>query len=459
MKWRRAHGHRSLGLRLVTLFGLLALAVGAVVIGGTERLLRFGYGGVVQPLLSDYVDRLAAEIGSPPSVEAARALEARLPVRVQIEGPSVQYDGRPYGQRHRQDEHARHGEGGERYEAGSILTRRSADGHTLRFGIAPEVWRDRPRAMGWWMLALLLAALALAYHAVRRLFRPIDDIAAGAQRYGSGDFATPIPVRRRDELGALAQQVNRMAAELRRMLDSKRALLLAISHELRSPLTRARLNAELLGEAAAGAAGAMGAAASPIPEREALLQDLEEMRRLIEQLLEHERLAGGHQALHREHCDVAALLDELLDESFPDAGLEWTLAPDLGQAAIDPARLKLALRNLIANALRHGQAAASDGAAQALHGPLLSARREGDQLVLQVRDFGPGVPPDQLGRLAEPFYRPDSARGRASGGVGLGLALARMVAQAHGGELELANAAPGLAATLRLPAAPAPQGA
>ena len=111
----------------------------------------------------------------------------------------------------------------------------------------------------------------------------------------------------------------------------------------------------------------------------------------------------------------------------------------------DPMRLKLLLRNLIDNALRH-----SAGAARA---PIVSLRREADgRVALGVRDFGPGVSDEQLQRLSEPFYRTDSARARATGGVGLGLYLCRLIAQAHGGELRLRHAEPGLEATALLDA-------
>jgi signal transduction histidine kinase len=109
-------------------------------------------------------------------------------------------------------------------------------------------------------------------------------------------------------------------------------------------------------------------------------------------------------------------------------------------------RLRLALRNLLENALRHGKA---EGGAP----PVVFLRREsGGEIALGVRDRGPGVPPDRLARLGEAFYRPDDARSRSSGGVGLGLHLCRLVALAHGGGLRLANAGPGLEAALVLPA-------
>jgi signal transduction histidine kinase len=111
-----------------------------------------------------------------------------------------------------------------------------------RAGLDTGSWRERPQRVGWTtLLVLLLLTAILAYTYVRRLLRPLDDIRAGAQRFGRASSSEPIPVRRRDELGQLADDVNAMAASIHQMLEAKRGLLLAISHELRSPLTRARL--------------------------------------------------------------------------------------------------------------------------------------------------------------------------------------------------------------------------
>jgi len=263
------------------------------------------------------------------------------------------------------------------------------------------------------------------------LFGPLKEIGAGVERFGRGDFSQPIPLRRHDELGVLAEQVNTMAADLQGMLDAKRALLLAISHELRSPLTRARLNAELVPEGR---------------ERDALLRDLAEMRDLVTSLLESERLAQPHAALQREPTDLAALVQGLQAGCFAGRALVVDLPPDLPTAEADKTRLTLLLRNLIDNALRH--------AGEAARPPELAARWDGTTLTLTVRDHGPGVPPEFLARLAEPFYRTDSARLRATGGVGLGLYLCRLVAQAHGGSLRFEAAGPGLRAVVSLPWAP-----
>jgi len=274
----------------------------------------------------------------------------------------------------------------------------------------------------------MLVLVTFAYLRVRALLRPIDDIRAGAIRYGAGDFSRPIPTRAHGELGELAQRVNGMADGLHGLLDAKRQLLLAISHELRSPLTRARLNAELVDEGAA---------------RDALLHDLAEMRDLITDLLESERLAAGHAALQTESVDLNALVRDVVSGQFATSGLRLALDPALPAAALDPTRLRLLLRNLIDNALRHS--------AEATAAPSVTTRFDPGCLTLTVRDHGPGVDEAQLAQLAQAFYRPDSARERTTGGVGLGLYLCRLVAQAHGGSLTLRNAHPGLQVELRLP--------
>ena len=421
-------GRRSLRWRLVTLFLLLAAATAAVFLVGMQRVLQGGWQAYAQPLLADYADRLAAEIGSPPDLARAQAIVARLPVSVHIDGPLLQWDSRPprrWSDRFdRFDHYDEDDHDGERFG----LVRRTADGHVIRFGLAPPPPGARPRWAGWLTLAALLALTGLAYAFVRRMFAPLADIAAGAERYGRGEFAPAIPVRRDDELGQLAGRINRMADGLHGMLDAKRALLLAISHELRSPLTRARVNAELLPEG---------------PQQAALVRDLALMRDLVADLLESERLQSGHAALQAEPTDLSALVRELVAGHFAWQPLVLDLAADVAPVTVDPARLRLLLRNLIDNALRHGAGAADP--------PRVTLRSDGHgHALFSVRDHGPGIAPEHLSQLGEAFYRPDSARTRAAGGVGLGLHLCRLVVHAHGGSLELRNAAPGLEAIVRL---------
>jgi signal transduction histidine kinase len=234
-----------------------------------------------------------------------------------------------------------------------------------------------------------------------------------------------------DELGELASTINTMAADIQQMLDAKRSLLLAISHELRSPLTRARLNTELLPETEELHAS-----------REALLRDLALMRDLVTDLLESERLTARHAALHCEPVELKTLALEVLNSL--DQSVQQDIADDLPMLQLDPGRIRLLLRNLMDNALRHS--------VDALQTPLLRLRATAlGGAEISVRDFGAGVPPEQLPKLAQAFYRPNAARTRDDGGVGLGLYLCKLVALAHGGEFTIANASPGLVVTVTLP--------
>jgi signal transduction histidine kinase len=435
LKHALVHGvTHSIKGRLVALFLLLAVGTIGVFLAGMQRALHNGWEAYAMPLVADYADRLAAEIGSPPDVARARALTERLPITVRIDGPQVQYDSQP--RRHGAPLHPQAESQGPdgttaTAPAGWGLARTTSDGHRIRFGFARPPDHLRPRLYGWFTLAGLLLLTAAAYSTVRHLLSPLDGIGRGVEAYGRGEFGKPIAVQRRDELGALAGRINGMAGNLKGMLDSQHALLLAISHELRSPLTRARVNAELIEEGDA---------------RTALLSDLGQMRDLISSLLESERLSAGlggpvgnagRSALHLEATDLADLAREVALEAFAGRPITLKLENTLGLVLVDATRMRLLVRNLLDNALRH----TPEGAPP----PELRLQREADgEIALGVRDHGAGLPQEQIAQLGQAFYRPDAARTRSAGGVGLGLYLCRLVAQAHGGTLRVRRAEPGL---------------
>ncbi len=422
---KRAFAH-SLRVRLVAMFVLLAFAMASVFLFGMQAALSTGWRDTAKPLVTDYIDMLAADIGSPPSIERAQALTQRLPLSVRLSGPQINWRSHPqdpdYGRGWMDDK--RSGPDELRF-----YERTTADGHRIQFGVNMQLVHDRPRLIGWATLATLLLLTWLAYTRVRRMLRPLDDIRAGALRFGAGDFIQPIPVQHAcspDQLGELATTINTMGADIHQMLEAKRALLLAISHELRSPLTRARLNTELLPETP-----------ELQPNREALLRDLALMRDLVTDLLESERLASPHAALHREPVDLAALVASVVDGLPGSPVIQTEIGTALPIMALDPIRMRLLLRNLLDNALRHSMDTSQP--------PRVSVQPSADGGVqLRVRDFGAGVAEDQIPNLGQPFYRPDAARTREGGGVGLGLYLCRLVAQAHGGSFTVRNAQPGL---------------
>jgi signal transduction histidine kinase len=408
----------SMRWRLVVVFVMFSMASTAVFLYGMREMVHAGWRGYGRPLVAGTVDLMAREIGTPPDIGRAEALTRRMPVVIRIDGPVVHWMSPNMPARvFHFGPHA-----GPDPEGGIMISRHLADGHVVSFGLAAEPPPMRDESVGWFTLGVLLALTAAAFAYVRWLFRPLEDIREGAVRFGRGDFAHRIPATRRDELGDLAQRINTMGGEIGAMLDAKRALLMALSHERRSPLTRARVNAELIEDGG---------------PRDALLRDLGQMRDLIEDLLESERLTAGHAALLREPTSMAALVEETLAKHFPDRVVTVVVSPGLPTVNVDRLRVRLLLRNLVDNALRHG---GGESPPEVRVEPGDAA----DTVRLVVRDYGPGVPEDALPRLSESFYRADPARQRATGGVGLGLTLCRLVVEAHGGRWALSNAAPGL---------------
>jgi signal transduction histidine kinase len=280
------------------------------------------------------------------------------------------------------------------------------------------------------IVGLGLSFLLLGYAAVSWLFKPIRAIRTGAEQIGRGNFDHRIESIRHDELGDLATDINELAADVQDMLDAKRALLLGISHELRTPLSRLRLLIEFVDDG----------------KQQELKAEVVEMEKIIVSLLEAERLNSRHASLTRSTVRVSDLVAELIDDFFDRerARIRVIDRSEGRSASIDEARVSLLLKNLVSNALRYSPADS---------GPVeLTFAVDDHELVFRVRDRGPGIAPEQVEHIGEPFYRGDPSRTRDSGGTGLGLYLATLVARAHGGSLRLVDSAePGACFEARLP--------
>jgi len=420
---------RSLSFRLLVIFVVLG---GLFVLGTIDAVQRFYNSdqirGLISGHLSLHVSYVKEDIGVPPRIDRAIAITEKVPVDIRILGPGVDWasdDAFP------------------RLEQLSFKP-------SPRFGDSPDAWADelagvdfanldrhdflRMRQGGYQIvvstprisdvpegpplipliLGLGLFFLLVAYAAVTWLFRPIRTIRKGARRIGRGNFDFRIPNIRRDQLGDLATDINKMAEDVENMLDAKRALLLGISHELRTPLSRMRLGIEFLDDNDGA---------------EDLKAEIIEMEKIVSSLLEAERLSSRHVQLTRDTVVIGDLISDMLDDFFTRDRDRITVAlPDEPiTVALDEARITLLLKNIISNALRYSKA--EDGPVE------LAVTTANGDLVMTVTDHGPGLTADQATRIGEPFYRSDQSRARESGGTGLGLYLANLVARAHDGSL------------------------
>ncbi|MDO9520453.1 MAG: HAMP domain-containing sensor histidine kinase [Pseudohongiella sp.] len=251
------------------------------------------------------------------------------------------------------------------------------------------------------------------YWLVRRLMDPVRRLRQGAEIICAGDLSYRVEVTRNDELGELTESINHMADSLQSMLEAKRQLLLAISHELRTPVTRAKLQLEFMEDSAL---------------RETLRDDINEIDLLISDLIEAERLSTRHASLIPDDVDFADYIG-MLSEQYQnyEGGLILEMPEEDRAMQIDKLRIRLLLANIVNNAMRHGH-----------NKPVtVAVRFETDEAVLSIQDQGEGITEEHLKHVREPFYRVDSARTRHTGGFGLGLYLCNLIAEAHGGRMEI----------------------
>ncbi|MEM7502169.1 MAG: HAMP domain-containing sensor histidine kinase [Pseudomonadota bacterium] len=421
---------RSLSFRLLAIF----LVMGCLFAYGAVLGIRWVYltddlRELVNGHLSLHVRYVRRDIGSPPSVENALEITRQVPVDIRLVGPSLnwasddafpQLDELEFGGSDIFSEQAENW-----LRDLDNVQFATSDGHSyLRIDqgayaivvASPKIAeRASTRELTPIIMGFGLFLVLLAYLAVRWLFKPIGAIRRGASEIGNGNFQHRIVDVRRDQLGDLADDINRMAHDVEQMLNAKRQLLFGISHELRSPLSRMKLALELSNDPNAV---------------EEFGGDVEEMEKIISTLLEAERLNSRHAAINVVRVGARDLLAGMVDDYFARdrRRIVIDVSPDT-YLNVDEARLTLLLKNLISNALRYS--APDDGPV------VVRVEETADAWIVSVADHGPGIPDEQKPYVGEAFFRGDPSRTRQTGGSGLGLYLSRLVAEAHGGRLEL----------------------
>lgn len=286
--------------------------------------------------------------------------------------------------------------------------------------------------IGWAVVAALLSLFA-AVIITRVVNRPLQRLSRAARELGAGHRPNPLPETGPSELRTVNQSFNRMVRDLGKLEQDRAVLLAGISHDLRTPLTRLRLEVEI----------------NDLPDetRQAMVGDLEQMDAIVGQFLDYARPRPQQPA---ERVDLSRLVEEALDvarlETAGDVVLTRAIAPGIrvdGHAT----ELQRAVTNLLINAHHYGRG--EDGRLQLE----VRLQRDGSDAVLAIADQGEGVAPERIDQLMRPFERGDSARGSVKG-AGLGLAIVERIARMHGGAFQLKPNAPrGLRAELRLRAA------
>jgi two-component system, OmpR family, sensor kinase len=285
----------------------------------------------------------------------------------------------------------------------------------------PSAWQMQASA---WLLGGFLLVASAGYLFSRRISAPLKRFAEAAENLGRDPHAPQMALKGPAEVGAAAHAFNEMQTRIKRYINDRTAMVGAISHDLRTPLARIRFKLE----------------AAPPKLKASVLSDVDQMEQMIGGVLAFIRDEG--QPRRREKLDLLSLIECVADDAAMVGG-QVEIAE--GAAAVtvdgDPVALQRLFSNLVDNALKYGGEA------------LINVRQTGGAAVVEIVDAGPGLSPDELGRVFQPFYRTDASRNLDNGGVGLGLPIARSTARAHGGDVELMSRPGGTTAVVTLPAA------
>jgi len=421
---------RSVFTKLLIVILFAGLAVNLVV-GGFFWMHRAAAGRLLHKNVLQYLNYIISDLGTPPNLERARQVAEQASLRIYFEGDNQRwataseiYD---FQKAHWRSWSKNPAISIGRYH-GHHFVEIDHDLGRFVFGLDKNLEMDPEKGR---LVVILLSLLTLifvgAFLSIRWILKPVRWLDEGVREVSRGNLKHRVPVKRSDELRDLAEAFNDMTDRIRNMLHTKEQLLLDVSHELRSPLTRVKVALEFL---PAGKA------------RDSIADDISEMEKMINEILETARMHHLHADLKRQPTDLVTLLKAILpDYQDQHPGVRLDDLPKTLVINIDPGQIKTVLKNIISNATKFSEADS---------GPVrIAVNSEPHHVVVQIADRGIGIPVEELSFVFEPFYRVDKSRSKDTGGYGLGLSLCKTIMDAHNGKIEITSQ-PGEGTTVSL---------
>lgn len=352
-------------------------------------------------------------VASSPNLEAARNIRQQIGMDIRYEGPDGSWttsDYLPTVEEFRQEQAS--SSFGNEYH---LETAPNGGTYLLGWDTRDQMYAAHVKLLA--MLLLLILAVVLAtYWFQKRLLRAIQSLGDGVTRMSAEQLDIVLPVFAQDELGRLTVAFNQMVRRVKEMIQARDQLLLDVSHELKSPLTRMKVALALMPED---------------ENKNSLDCDVNELETMISELLELESLRTPH-GICRQKQDLIPILQDVV-QTFANRspGVQFVANPKSILANIDGDKIQVILRNLLENALKYSLPDSR---------PVdVSALENQRAVVIRIQDDGPGIPEAHLASIFEPFFRSDPSRSKKIGGYGLGLSICKRITEAHAGTLEVKN--------------------
>ena len=408
---------RSVFLKLLLVIIVAAALVNVVVLFYFKQISENPKNNY-NKLLDRWSTHLLESFGDPPSFEKAKQLADKLELKIRYEDKSQTWstaDDLPDLEKIRYQSintglGLRYGT----YEKRHYLILKRAGGTFMVTASFIEESTESEN-IGLVLIVFLSVIFIAVYFAIRQILRPIQYLKEGVDKAGEGTFDQIIHVKKQDELGQLSRAFNFMTQKIRESFYSKEQLLLNVSHELRSPLTRIKVAAEFLSEG---------------KSKEMVKDEADIMEKMLSELLESARLDSGFGNLELSQTDLSALITEVSESLDNQLQRIDTVLPNSPLVMlIDADRIRTVMRNLLDNAIKNS--------AKSSQTVRVILDETADLVYIRVRDSGEGIPVEDLPFVFEPFYRGDKSRSKRSGGFGLGLNICKKIVEAHEGTIEM----------------------
>lgn len=408
----------SVFTKLLVIIAIAGLSV-SLLIAGFFGAYRHLAGKAFEENMVTYADYLINDIGTPPSLKRAREVSEKTGLAIRYESPDINWStediDKPVDISRLHIWHEGQGFAiGTSHGRYFVLVDRGA-GRFIFEGAGRFANEGRIHRMAVMFFALLAVLLVLAYIAIQRILRPVRWLHEGVQQVGAGNLDHRVPLTRTHEFRDLAESFNAMTERVGKMMHAKERLLLDVSHELRSPITRMKVALEFMDEGKV---------------KDSIREDINEMEQMVSNVLDAYRSFKEPGVLNLKPVDMAELINEAVsDFRERPPGVETTEMAAGIRLRVDREKIKTVLKNIVSNGIKYSEE--TDDAVQ------IYLEKQVGLVVIEIKDHGIGIPEDALSYVFEPFYRVDASRSRKTGGYGLGLSLCKEIMEAHGGRIEI----------------------
>lgn len=365
-----------------------------------------------------YTNYIIREIGTPPDIVKASEIAQNLSLQIRFESPDFKWttNEKLISFKNFDEQNLNEKENIKTdFEKGIYYLTLQQDSGRYLFAFDFRESAASSELLSVSLIFLLTLVFTIAYLFIKRILKPINRLTEGVKQVAGGNLKYQVAVTKPDELGKLSDSFNSMVRRIREMIISKDRLLLDVSHELRSPLTRIKVALEFVEES---------------QSKESVKEDISDVERMITEILETERLNSDHGKLNLTQTNVSELIKEVgRDLQNKPPGVKLASVPGNVFLNIDSDRIKTVLRNVLENSIKYSKPESL---------PVeISINDKEKSVVIAINDNGFGISGEELPFIFEPFYRVDKSRSKETGGYGLGMSLCKKIMEAHGGSIEI----------------------